>query len=113
MVAGNALAYAVRDNQPAAPLHTLVLPRRHVPDYFNLTPTEREAVADLLCECRCDIVAGDPTVLGFNIGINIGAAAGQTVFHCHVHLVPRRSGDGEAVVTRGPRKRLLARLPMH
>jgi ATP adenylyltransferase len=110
-VAGNALAYAVRDVAPAAPLHTMVLPRRHVPDYFDLTSAEREAMTELLLECRRDIAVRDPAVAGFNIGINIGAAAGQTIFHCHIHLVPRRTGDGEAVVTSGPRKRLLARLP--
>ena len=111
MVAANALAFAVRDIQPAAPLHTMVLPRRHVADYFDLDAAEREALAVLLGECRRDLLARDPAIAGFNIGVNIGAAAGQTIFHCHVHLVPRRAGDGEAVVLSGPRKRLLARIP--
>jgi len=102
----------VRDIAPVAPFHTLVLPRRHAADYFDLDAAEREAIAALLAECRNAIAREDPTVGGFNIGINIGAAGGQTIFHCHVHLVPRRSGDGEAVVLSGPNKRMLASPPL-
>jgi diadenosine tetraphosphate (Ap4A) HIT family hydrolase len=111
IIAANAHAFAVRDSAPAAPLHTLVLPRRHVADYFELDADEREAIAALLGDCRRDILAHDPDVAGFNIAVNIGAAAGQTVLHCHVHLVPRRLGDGEALIVSGPHKRLLTRLP--
>lgn len=93
IAAGNRLAFAIRDTSPVTPLHTLVLPRRHVADYFELDPTEIEAIDDLLREMRRDIRARDPAVAGFNIGVNIGAAAGQTIFHCHVHLIPRRPGD--------------------
>ena len=91
--ASNGIAYAVRDTSPVTPLHTLVLPNRHVADYFELEPEERRAIAHLLEESRRDILAGDPTVAGFNIGVNVGAVAGQTIFHCHVHLIPRRPGD--------------------
>jgi ATP adenylyltransferase len=93
IVASNTLAYAVRDSAPVAPLHTLILPYRHAADYFDLDATEREAIDQLLGETRRDILLRDPRVDGFNIGINVGAVAGQTIFHCHVHLIPRRSGD--------------------
>jgi ATP adenylyltransferase len=93
IVASNRLAFAIRDTSPVTLLHTLVLPRRHVADYFELEPAEIGAIDDLLRETRRDIRARDPAVAGFNIGVNIGAVAGQTVFHCHVHLIPRRPGD--------------------
>jgi ATP adenylyltransferase len=92
-VASNRLAYAVRDTSPVTPLHTLILPHRHVAGYFDLDPDEKRAIEELLDEIRRDILARDPTVAGFNIGVNIGVAAGQTIFHCHVHLIPRRPGD--------------------
>jgi ATP adenylyltransferase len=93
VLAGNDIAFAVRDAHPVTPLHTLVLPRRHVPTYFDLTRQEAAAVDELLRELHDDILGGDGTVEGFNIGINIGAVAGQTILHCHVHLIPRRRDD--------------------
>lgn len=93
IIASNAHAYAVRDTSPVTPLHTLILPNRHVADYFDLDAGEREAIDRLLEETRRDILLRDPAVGGFNIGVNIGAVAGQTIFHCHVHLIPRRRGD--------------------
>ena len=77
------------------PLHTLILPRRHAVDYFSLSGEEREASAELLHQLRTEILAADPSVLGFNVGMNVGAVAGQTVFHSHIHLIPRRAGDVE------------------
>jgi len=93
VVAVNQLAYAVRDTSPVTPLHTLILPRRHVPSYFDLEPDEDRAIRRLLTAIGRDIMDSDPDVEGFNIGINVGAVAGQTIFHCHVHLIPRRRGD--------------------
>lgn len=93
ILAANRLAFAVRDTSPVTPLHTLILPRRHVASYFDLVPDEDDAIRDLLTAVRRDIMASDPAVDGFNIGVNVGAAAGQTIFHCHVHLIPRRRGD--------------------
>jgi diadenosine tetraphosphate (Ap4A) HIT family hydrolase len=92
-IASNNLAYAVRDTSPVTPLHTLVLPYRHVPSYFDLSSNEKRAIDELLKEVRLEIFARDPNVAGFNLGINIGAVAGQTIFHCRVHLIPRRPGD--------------------
>ncbi len=92
-VASNRLAFGVRDTSPVTPLHTLVLPHRHVASYFDLEVEEKRAIEELLEQTRIDILARDPTVAGFNIGINVGEAAGQTIFHSHVHLIPRRPGD--------------------
>jgi ATP adenylyltransferase len=92
-VAQNRLAYAVRDNAPVTGLHTLILPRRHVADYFDVVAEEKHAIDELVDEVRLAILADDLSVAGFNIGINIGKVAGQTIFHCHVHLIPRRGGD--------------------
>jgi ATP adenylyltransferase len=93
IVAGNALAFAIRDRTPVTLLHTLILPKRHAATYFDLVADERRAIDELVVQMRSEILATDSTVEGFNIGINIGAVAGQTVFHCHYHLIPRRRGD--------------------
>ena len=93
IVVQNPLAYAVLDNAPVTPLHTLILPRRHVPCYFDLETEEKQALDELIDQTRRAILLRDMSVAGFNIGINIGKVAGQTIFHCHVHLIPRRTGD--------------------
>jgi diadenosine tetraphosphate (Ap4A) HIT family hydrolase len=91
----NDLAYAIRDGFPVTPLHTLVIPKRHAVDYFDLTKEELLACDELLKKTKQDIQAEDASVDGFNIGMNAGSSAGQTVFHCHTHLIPRRTGDVE------------------
>ena len=93
IVAHNPLAHAVRDNAPVTPLHTLILTRRHVRCYFDLETDEKQALDQLIDKTRRAILLRDMSVAGFNIGINIGKVAGQTIFHCHVHLIPRRTGD--------------------
>jgi len=75
--------------------HTLVIPKRHAEDYFSLKKDELIACDALLRQLRVDIQHDDPLVEGFNIGINSGAVAGQTIFHCHIHLIPRKKGDVE------------------
>jgi ATP adenylyltransferase len=77
------------------PLHTLIIPKRHIADYFELYQPELNAIHRMLEEQRADIMKQDEKVTGFNIGINAGRDAGQTVFHAHVHLIPRRNGDVE------------------
>jgi diadenosine tetraphosphate (Ap4A) HIT family hydrolase len=89
----NELAFATRDGFPVVPLHSLVVPKRHVPDYFSITEAEQLACLELLHALRKQILGEDSTVAGFNVGINVGAEAGQTVEHCHIHLIPRRAGD--------------------
>jgi diadenosine tetraphosphate (Ap4A) HIT family hydrolase len=93
MVGCKALAYAIRDGNPVTPLHTLIIPRRHVESFFDLHGGERNALFALLDEMKSDIEQKDGTVEGFNVGVNDGEAAGQSVPHAHVHLIPRRRGD--------------------
>jgi diadenosine tetraphosphate (Ap4A) HIT family hydrolase len=89
----NELAIAMRDRYPVTPLHTLIIPKRHVTSYFELFQPERNAMERLVQECRSSILTEDALVTGFNIGANDGVNAGQTVMHCHLHLIPRRQGD--------------------
>ena len=95
VVAEQPLAYAMRDGYPVSELHTLIIPRRHVADYFDLSRPEENACRLLLEEMKADIEKRDKSVEGLNIGWNCGEVAGQTVFHAHVHLIPRRKGDVE------------------
>jgi len=93
IIAENDLAVAIRDIFPVTEHHTLIIPKRHVADYFDLTAPEVEAVNALLHAQKRVIEELDDTVTGFNVGVNCGADAGQTIFHVHVHLIPRRKGD--------------------
>jgi diadenosine tetraphosphate (Ap4A) HIT family hydrolase len=95
IIAENELAFAIRDGFPVTELHTLVIPKRHAVDYFSLTQDELLACDSLLRQLKDEIQQADATVLGFNIGMNAGEVAGQTIFHCHIHLIPRREGDVE------------------
>jgi diadenosine tetraphosphate (Ap4A) HIT family hydrolase len=95
IIAENKLAYAIRDGYPVTDLHTLIIPKRHVVDYFGMGRPEVNACNRLFDELRSEIMKADQQVVGFNIGTNAGEAAGQTVFHCHMHLIPRRKGDVE------------------
>ncbi|MBF9060728.1 HIT domain-containing protein [Rhodobacterales bacterium HKCCSP123] len=89
----NELAFVIRDAFPVTEGHSLIIPKRHVADYFDLFRPEVNAIQSLLHTTRLDLLGQDPKIAGFNMGVNSGAAAGQTVFHCHVHLFPRRTGD--------------------
>jgi ATP adenylyltransferase len=95
VIARNELAFAIRDGFPVTEGHTLIIPHRHVVDFFGLTEAELLACNALLQQVKAEIMAADSTVEGFNIGINAGEVAGQTIFHCHIHLIPRRKGDVE------------------
>ncbi len=95
IIAENELCYAIRDGFPVTEAHTLVIPKRHVADYFDLFQPELNAIQQILQMQREAICQADETVTGFNVGINSGASAGQTIFHCHIHLIPRRDGDVE------------------
>jgi len=93
VIASNALALAIRDKCPVTELHTLVIPKRHAATFFDLFEPERRAINQLLDQVRTDVVKKDALVSGFNIGMNSGETAGQTIDHAHVHLIPRRKGD--------------------
>ena len=88
----NDWALVIRDGYPISPGHTLVIPRRHVGSFFDLTPDEHQGVLALLHAARQGLEEAHAPA-GYNIGINDGAAAGQTVPHLHVHLIPRYTGD--------------------
>jgi len=88
------LAVVIRDGFPVSRGHSLVIPRRHVASWFDVTPEEQRSLLQLLARARRQIddeFAPD----GYNIGINDGPAAGQTVRHLHIHLIPRYAGDTE------------------
>jgi diadenosine tetraphosphate (Ap4A) HIT family hydrolase len=90
----HALAYSARDTYAVSPGHTLVIPRRHVASFFDLTPDEVAAIMALINEEKKRIDAEfHPD--GYNIGVNVGQAAGQSIFHVHIHLIPRYKGDVE------------------
>ncbi len=95
IIAENDLCSAIRDGFPVTDGHTLVIPKRHAETFFDLTEEEVLACNRLLHEQRRAILRSDKSVQGFNIGMNAGEAAGQTQFHCHIHLIPRRLGDVE------------------
>jgi len=95
VIAETELCFAIRDVFPVSDLHTLIISKRHVADYFDLYQPELNAIHDLLAQQKQRITQEDSTVTGFNVGINAGKSAGQTVFHVHVHLIPRRDGDLE------------------
>jgi diadenosine tetraphosphate (Ap4A) HIT family hydrolase len=86
------LAFVIRDGYPVSPGHTLVIPRRHVASFFETTPEEQASLLKLLNLARIEI-GQQFKPEGFNIGINDGAAAGQTIAHLHIHLIPRYAGD--------------------
>jgi len=95
IIANNNLAYAVYDAYPVTEFHTLIMPKRHVAEYFDLYQPELNACNQLLQQLKDDIKKKDDSITGFNIGINNGKDSGQTIFHCHIHLIPRRKGDME------------------
>jgi len=91
----NQLAYASYDSYPVTDQHCLIIPKRHVKDYFDLTVEEIVACDQLIKKMKKEIEKKDASVKGFNIGTNSGKIAGQSIMHCHIHLIPRREGDVE------------------
>ena len=91
----NDLAYASYDSFPVTDMHCLIIPKRHVKDYFDLTDEEIIACNMLIKNIKKEIESKDPNVKGFNIGTNAGKISGQSILHCHIHLIPRREGDVE------------------
>ena len=89
----NELAYASYDSYPVSEHHCLIIPKRHIKDYFDLSNDELVACNDLIKIVKKEITDKDPLVKGFNLGTNIGIVSGQSILHCHFHLIPRREGD--------------------
>ena len=90
----NELAYGIFDKFPATKGHMLFIPKRHVANFFDLTKEEREAIFDLVDEGK-KMLDEKYKPDGYNVGVNVNKAGGQTVFHVHVHLMPRFNGDVE------------------
>ena len=84
---------AIKDKYPVSEGHFLILPKRHTLDYFTMTEWERRDTEKLLIKLRNQIASEDKSVTGFNVGMNCGESAGQTIWHAHTHLIPRRDGD--------------------
>jgi len=103
VILSNDHAIAFHDGFPVTPGHSLIVPKRHISSFFEATREEQTALFDLLAEMRQLLLNHSPPTFdkvgrlsvpaGFNIGINDGSAAGQTVMHLHIHLIPRYSGD--------------------
>jgi len=89
----NNLAYASYDSYPVTEHHCLIIPKRHMIDYFDISEDELLACNDLIKIIKNEIIDKDHSVKGFNLGTNIGKVSGQSIFHCHFHLIPRREGD--------------------
>ena len=89
----NDLAYASYDSYPVSKHHCLIIPKRHIKDYFDLSKDELIACDELINTVKEEILSIDQTVIGFNLGTNIGKVSGQSIMHCHFHLIPRREGD--------------------
>jgi diadenosine tetraphosphate (Ap4A) HIT family hydrolase len=92
VLADNHLAYAAVEKNPLSAGHLIVVPRRHVADFFEMTRQEQAAVLELLYQAR-ELIHSTHAPDGYNIGVNVGRAAGQSRMHVHVHLIPRYAGD--------------------
>lgn len=81
---------AIKDNYPVSEGHFLIVPKRHASDYFTMTTSERLDCDNLIRILQKKLSNSDPTVSGFNVGMNCGESAGQTIFHAHIHLIPSK-----------------------
>ena len=88
--------FVVRDNKfPVTKHHTLIATHRHVADFFDLNDEELNDLSNVLKKQRKLLLNLDKEITGFNVGVNAGVDAGQSIMHCHIHLIPRRKGDME------------------
>ena len=89
------LMFVVRDSYPVTKLHTLIIPHRHVSDFFDLNDNELSDLSKILKKEKQSLLNLDKAISAFNVGVNAGKDAGQSIMHCHIHLIPRRKGDIE------------------
>ena len=87
--------FVVRDSFPVTKYHSLIIPHRHVPNFFDLKKDEFNDLSKTLKKERQSLLNLDNEITGFNVGVNVGKDAGQSIMHCHIHLIPRRKGDIE------------------
>ena len=86
--------FIIRDTAyPVTKHHTLIISNRHVTDFFDLTKNEMNDLDEILKSQKEELKKIDEDISGFNVGVNIGKDAGQSIMHCHIHLIPRRKGD--------------------
>ena len=85
--------YVIRDAFPVTPLHSLIITKRHVVSYFQCSKAELEEIPMILDTQKTELKYLDNEITGYNIGMNIGEDAGQSIFHCHIHIIPRREDD--------------------
>ncbi len=88
----NDLAFVIYDKYPVNRGHCLVIPKRHAETWFDATAEEKRAIIELIDELK-RFLDEKFSPDGYNIGVNVGSAAGQTIFHLHVHVIPRYKGD--------------------
>lgn len=93
IIESNELAFMIYDKYPVTRYHNLIIPKRHVETYFDLYQPEINAINQLIANQKSKLDKLDKSITGYNIGINSGKSAGQTIFHCHIHLIPRRDND--------------------
>ena len=93
MVVEYGSVFAIHDKYPVTEGHHLVVTKKHVADYFAMSYNEKRDAEALLSLLKRQMLEDDPSVQGFNVGMNCGEVAGQTVMHAHIHLIPRRVGD--------------------
>tara|TARA_Y100000590_G_scaffold153635_1_gene176463 strand:- start:2011 stop:2403 length:393 start_codon:yes stop_codon:yes gene_type:complete len=89
------LIYVVRDSYPVTKYHTLIIPHRHVSNFFDLNDDEFKDLFKILKKEKISLMSLDKKITAFNVGVNAGADSGQSIMHCHIHLIPRRKGDIE------------------
>ena len=85
--------YVIRDTFPVTPLHSIIITKRHVVSYFQCSKAELEEIPIILDTQKTELKYLDNEITGYNIGMNIGEDAGQSIFHCHIHIIPRREDD--------------------
>ena len=95
IIYSNKTMFVVRDSYPVTKLHTLIIPHRHVSNFFDLNDKELKDLSKILKKEKLSLIKLDKKITAFNIGVNAGKDAGQSIMHCHIHLIPRRKGDIE------------------
>ena len=93
IIYSNDLFFVVRDSYPVTKYHSLIIPHRHVSNFFDLNGNEFNDLNQVLKKQRQSLLDFDKEITGFNVGVNAGTDAGQSIMHCHIHLIPRRKGD--------------------